>query len=151
MLGYGQQAQYGQQYVLGVWLSRCGSLCNRPFTIHPKIVGRGGGGGGGGEERVWNGIMVSEFLVPNGTHYVMNVAWCGCTIFDQTVPEGIHFMGVASFSPHQIDYIRWCIHCVMGVASNKMYQISWHEFGVCVGVAYFFAQMTVPDGVQVVV
>ena len=48
---------------------------------------------------MWIGIMVSEFLVPNGTHYVMNVAWCGCTIFDQIVPEGIHFMGVASFSP----------------------------------------------------
>ena len=63
---------------------------------------------------MWIGIMVGKFLVPNGTHYVMNLAWCGYTIFDQTVPEGIHFMGVASFYP----YIRWCIHCVMGVASQ---------------------------------
>ena len=81
-LGYGQQAQYGQQYVLGVWLSHCGSLSNRSCTI-----------------RVCIGIMVSEFLVPDGTHYVMNLAWCGCTIFDQTVHPGIHFMDVASFFP----------------------------------------------------
>ena len=39
----------------------------------------------------------------------------------------------------------------MGVASNKMYLISWHKFGVGVGVAYFFAQMTVPDSVHVLV
>ena len=77
--------------VLGVWLSHCGSLSDRSFTIHPKIVRRG--------KRVWIGIMVSEFLVPDSTHYVMNLVWCGCTIFYQTVHPGIHFMGVASFFP----------------------------------------------------
>ena len=51
--------------------------------------------GGRGGRRVRIGIMVtSEFFVPDGTHYVMNLVWCGCTIFYQTVPEGVHFMGV---------------------------------------------------------
>ena len=95
-LRYGQQAQFGQQYVVDVRHSHCGSLSNRSFTIYPKIVGAGGRGGGG-EEKVWIGIMVSEFLVPNGTHYAINLVWCRCTIFDQTVPPGIHFMGVAYF------------------------------------------------------
>ena len=48
---------------------------------------------------MWIGIMVGEFLVPNGTHYVMNLAWCGYTIFDQTVPEGIHLWVWLLFTP----------------------------------------------------
>ena len=97
-------------------------------------------------KKIWlggGGIMVSEFLAPDGTRYVMNLAWCGCTIFDHvlfliklyfqayTLWVWLHFS-------HQIDYIRWCTPCGMGVASfhtNKLYLISWHEFDV--GVAYF--------------
>ena len=87
--------------------------------------------------------MVSEFLAPDSTRYGMNLAWCGCTIFDHvlfliklylqayTLWVWLHFS-------HHIDYIRWCTPCGMGVASfhtNKLYLISWHEFDV--GMAYF--------------
>ena len=50
-------------------------------TDHPKIVG--GGGGGGGRK---GGVMVTSelFLLKWTVPYVMNLAWCGCTIFDLT-------------------------------------------------------------------
>ena len=72
-----------------------------PLPSIPKYSGRRRRG----EERVWIGIMVSEFLVPHGTHYVMNLAWCGCTIFDQTVPEGIHF-GCGFLFPIKLTTVR---------------------------------------------
>ena len=98
------------------------------------------------------GYFVLKWTVPDGTYYVVSLAWCGCTTFDQTLPEGVHFMGLAScfFLPS-----NWrCTHCGVGVAyfhSNKLYlmvKISWHEFNVVW--RWLFSQMSIPDGVQVV-
>ena len=43
----------------------------------------------------------------------MSLAWCGCTTFDQTIPEGVHFMGLASCCsfPIKLTVYTLCYGC----------------------------------------
>ena len=84
--------------VLSILLSLCGSLCSEHFTINHKIVG--------GKEYWHNGYFLLKWTVFDGTHYIGNLARCGCTLFDQTIPECVQFMYLASFVFHQIDDVN---------------------------------------------
>ena len=42
----------------------------------------------------------------------MSLAWCGCTTFDQIIPEGVHFMGSASCCfPIKLTVYTLCYGC----------------------------------------
>ena len=81
----------------------------------------------------------------------MSLAWCGCTTIDQTIPEGVRCMGLAScFFSYQIDSVHivlW-VWLIFTQTNYLMVKISWHEFNVVW--MWLFSQMAVPDGVQVV-